>query len=103
MSLPNSVGIEPVMSLEESHLRRRGAVARRAGRQGRGENSQLLQRRELADLGRDRAVDLVVGEVPATPRNGRAPRRASGTRGELAGPLAPVSYTHLTLPTILRV
>ena len=66
-------------------LRRRGAVARRAGRRGRGGNSQLRQPRELAELGRDRAVDLGVVEVPATSRGGRAARRASGTRGELAG------------------
>ena len=31
--------------------------------------------------GRDRAADLVLAEVPATPRGGRAARRASGTRG----------------------
>ena len=70
----------PVISFPSRYLRRRGAVARRAGRQGRGENSQLRQRREQADLGRERAVDLVVEEVPAPSRNGRAPRRASGTR-----------------------
>ena len=65
------------------------AVARRAGRPGRGGNSQVLQRRELADLGRDPTLDLVEAEIPATPRGGRAPRRASGTRGELAGAPAP--------------
>jgi hypothetical protein len=82
-------GNVPSILLSSRYLRRRGAVARRAGRRGRGGNSQLLQRRELAELGRDRAVDLVAVEVPATPLGGRAPRRASGTRGELAGPPAP--------------
>ena len=86
-SWPIVVGIGPVIPLLLRVLRRRGAVARRAGRRGRGGNSQVLQRRELADLGRDRAVDLVLMEPPATPRVGRAPRRASGgTRGELAAP-----------------
>ena len=79
----------PVILLPSSHLRRRGAVARRAGRRGRGGNSQGVQRRELADLVRDRSFDLVVLEVPATSRAVRALRRASGTRGELAGTPAP--------------
>ena len=89
LSWPISVGIGPVIWFSWRRLRRRGAVARRAGRRGRGGNSQLGQRRELADLGRERAGDLVVVEVPATPRGGRAARRASGTRGELAA--APAS------------
>ena len=88
-SWPISVGTVPVIELELRSLRRRGAVARRAGRRGRGGNSQLLQRRELAELGRDRAGDLGAIDVPATPRVGRAPRRASGTRGELARSSAP--------------
>jgi hypothetical protein len=46
-------------------------------------NSQARQRREQADLGRDRAGDVVPAEVPATPKVGRASRRASGTRAEL--------------------
>ena len=85
VSWPISGGIGPSILLPSRDLRRRGSVARRAGRRGRGGNSQDRQRRELADLGRERADDLVVGEPPATPRGGRAPRRASGTRGELAG------------------
>ena len=44
---------------------------------------------DVAEVARDRAVDLVVVEVPATPRGGRAPRRVSGTRGHLAGTPAP--------------
>ena len=84
VSWPISVGIGPSILLLLSNLRRRGAVAWRAGRRGRGVNSQPRQLRELADLGRDRAVDLVVAEQPATPRGGRVARRASGTRGELA-------------------
>ena len=84
VSSPISVGIEPVILLWPRNLRGRGAVARRVGRRGRGGNSQQVQRRELADLGRDRAGDLVGREVPATPRGGRAARRASadarGTR-----------------------
>ena len=44
---------------------------------------------DLADLGRERAEDLVLVELPATARGGRPPRRASGTRGELAGASAP--------------
>ena len=84
-----SSGNVPVIWLFSRRLRRRGSVARRAGQhRGRGENSQVVQLLELAELGRDRAGDLVVGEVPTTPRVGRAPRRASGTRGELAGPTA---------------
>ena len=51
--------------MELRSLRRRGAVARCAGRRGRGGNSQDLQFRELADLGRDRADDLVVAELCA--------------------------------------
>ena len=47
-------------------------------------NSQGRQRREQAELCRERAGDLVDVELPATPRGVRAPRRASGTRGELA-------------------
>ena len=85
-----SSGNVPVIWLFSRRLRRRGSVARRAGQhRGRGENSQVVQLLELAELGRDRAGDLVVGEVPTTPRVGRAPRRASGTRGELAGTSAP--------------
>ena len=85
-----SSGNVPVIWLFSRRLRRRGSVARRAGQhRGRGENSQVVQLLELAELGRDRAGDLVVGEVPTTPRVGRAPRRASGTRGELAGTAAP--------------
>ena len=82
-------GIVPVILFSLSHLRRRRAVARRAGRRGRGRNSQVVQRRELADLGRDRAGDLVVVDPPATSKVGRAPRRASGTRRKLAGTPAP--------------
>ena len=89
LSWPISVGIGPVILFSSSHLRRRTAVARRAGRRGRGGDSQVRQLLELAHLGRDRAFDLVAAEVPATPRRGRAPRRASGTRGELAGASAP--------------
>ena len=82
----SSTGNVPeILLLFSRDLRRRGSVARRAGRRGRGGKSQVRQLRELADLGRDRAVDLVGLEVPATPRRGRAARRASGTRGELAG------------------
>ena len=84
VSRPIVVRIEPVILLPSRRLRRRGSVARRAGRRGRGRSSQGRERRELADLGRERAGDLVVLEAPATPRGGRAPRRASGTRGELA-------------------
>ena len=80
-----SLGNVPVILLLLRYLQRRGAVARRAGRRGRGGNSQGRQRPERADLGRDRAVDLVLGEEAATPSGGRAARRASGTRGELAG------------------
>ena len=93
VSRPISGGIGPVIWLLLSSLRRRGTVARRVRRRGRGGNSQGRQRRELADLGRDRAGDLVVGEVPATPRVGRAPRRASGTRGKLAGPSSPRDHS----------
>ena len=82
-------GNVPVILLCRRYLRRRGAVVRRAGRRGRGGDSQGRQRRELADLGRERTLDLVFVEVPATPRVGRAPRRAAGTRGELAGTSAP--------------
>jgi len=89
VSWPIWGGILPEIPLSTRRLRRRGAVARRAGRRGRGGNSQLRQRREQADLGRDLAGDPVVDEAPATPRGGRAPRRASGTRGELAGTSAP--------------
>ena len=88
-TLQSSGGNVPAIWLFSRRLRRRGAVERRAGRRGRGGNSQLLQLRELADLGRDRAFDLVVLEVPATPSVGRASRRVSGTRGELAGAPAP--------------
>ena len=63
VSWPISVGIGPSISLKWRSLRRRGAVARRAGRRGRGGNSQEPQRRELAELGRDRAVELVVEEI----------------------------------------
>ena len=58
---------------------------RRAGRRGRGGNSQVRQRRELADLGRDRADDLVAAEVPATPRGvtQRAGRRGRGVNAQL--------------------
>ena len=89
VSWPISVGIVPSICWLRRLLRRRRAVAGRAGRRGRGGHSQVRQRREQADLGRDRAVDLVEWELPATPRGGRAPRRASGTRGELAGTSAP--------------
>mmetsp|Transcript_31305 Transcript_31305/g.101632 ORF Transcript_31305/g.101632 Transcript_31305/m.101632 type:complete len:276 (+) Transcript_31305:435-1262(+) len=44
---------------------------------------------DVAEGERERAGDLVFVEVPTTPRRGRAPRRASGTRGELAGISAP--------------
>ena len=74
-----SAGIVPVILLLLRYLRRRGAVARRAGRRGRGGNSQAQQPRELAEPDRDRAGDLVVVEDPATPRNGRA--RRAGRRG----------------------
>ena len=77
-----SSGNVPVIWLFSRRLRRRGSVARRAGQhRGRGENSQVVQLLELAELGRDRAGDLVVVEPPATPRVGRAPRRASGDAG----------------------
>ena len=73
-----SSGNVPVILLFSRYLRRRGSVARRAGQhRGRGGNSQGRQRREQAELGRERAGDLVVVEVPTTPRVGRAPRRAS--------------------------
>ena len=84
VSLPTSFGIGPVIWLRSRYLRRRGAVACRAVRRGRWGDSQLRQRREQADLGRDRAGDLVHIEAPATSRGGRAPRRASATRGERA-------------------
>ena len=84
-----STGNVPVIWLFSRYLRRRGSVARRAGHRGRGENSQVVQLLELAELGRDRADDLVVVEGPATPRGGRAAIRASGTRGKLAGTAAP--------------
>ena len=84
VSWPISGGIVPVIMFPERALRRRGAVARRAGRRGRGGNSQERQRREQADLDRDRALELVVPENPATPRVGRAPSRALETRGGLA-------------------
>ena len=89
VSWPISTGNVPVIWLARRTLRRRRSVALRAGRRGRGGNSQGLQRRELADLGRQRADDLVDAEDPATPRDGRAPRRASVTRGELAVHSAP--------------
>ena len=132
VSRPISVGIGPVIWLEGPHLRRRRSVARRAGRRGRGGNSQGLRRMGVVGFTKDRdacgvtprpseiaavrraagrdevgvaglgvarldvaeserkcAGDLVVVEVPATPRNGRAARRASGTRRELAGTPAP--------------
>ena len=54
-----------MMWLSLRYLRRRGTVARRAGRRGRGGNSQERQLLELADLGRDRAGDLVVVEGQA--------------------------------------
>ena len=44
---------------------------------------------DVAEGERESAGDLVFVEVPTTPRRGRAPRRASGTRGELAAPPAP--------------
>ena len=44
---------------------------------------------DVAESERERAGDVVGVEVPRTPRVGRAPRRASGTRGELAAPSAP--------------
>ena len=81
VSLSITAGIGPAIWFLSRPLRRRGAVARRAGRRGRGGNSQPLQLGELADLGRDRAVDLIAAEVPATPRGGRAPRRASWDAG----------------------
>ena len=66
-----SSGNVPVIWLFSRRLRRRGSVARRAGQhRGRGENSQVVQLLELAELGRDRADDLVALEVPATPRGG---------------------------------
>ena len=66
------------------------AAARRAARRDEvGIASVGLASRDAAKLGRERAGDLVFLEPPATPRGGRAPRRASGTRGELAGSAAP--------------
>ena len=87
MSRPVSVGIGPVSWLEPRALRRRGADARRFGRRGRGGASQPGQRREQADLSRDRALDLVVVEPPA-PR-GRS-RAASGV-GDAGGARSSVS------------
>ena len=82
-----AIGNVPVIPLKTRSLRRRGlAVARRAGCRGRGGNSQVRQRSELKELGRDLA-DLKSVGVPATPGFGRAPRRASGTRRELVGQL----------------
>ena len=65
------------------------AAVRRAAR--RDEVGAILGRakRDLAEGARDRAGDLVAFEPPATPRGGRAPGRASGTRGELARCPAP--------------
>ena len=40
---------------------------------------------DVAEGERERAGDVVVVEPPVTPRRGRAARRASGARGELAG------------------
>ena len=66
------------------------AAARRAARRDEvGIASAGLASRDAAQLERERAGDLVVVEVPATPRRVRAPRRASGTRGKLAGTTAP--------------
>ena len=54
VSWPISGGNVPVIWLLWSHLRRRGAVARRAGRRGRGGNSQLCRRRGIVGLAKDR-------------------------------------------------
>src|SRR5665811_2612320 len=58
----------------------------------------------LVEWGRRRAVGIILGEAPApdgvTARPLGARVRADGP---LLPPLAPVSYTHLMLPTILRV
>ena len=84
-----AIGNVPGIPLKTRSLRRRGlAVARRAGCRGRGGNSQVRQRREIADLGRERAVDLVVVEVPATPKV--SPRAAPGV-GDAGGTRRSVS------------
>ena len=61
VSWPMSAGIVPVILLLLRYLRRRGAVARRAGRRGRGGNSQRPRRRGIVGLAEDHNVDLVLG------------------------------------------
>ena len=43
------------------------------------------------------------GEVLVTPRNGERQERRQGETGGAAVLIQPVSYTHLTLPTIYPV
>ena len=61
----------------------------------------------LAERLADLAVDALIDEADLSPKPALVDRRGNGAHTDLHLGLmhasAPVSYTHLTLPTILRV
>ena len=82
-------GLGIVGSAEDRNTMQIAAVRRAGGRDEVFVAGLSGARMDDAESERERALQLVAGEDPATPRGGRAPRRASGTRGELAGTSAP--------------
>src|SRR5665811_2390978 len=76
-------------------------ATRRSGASPPPSRDRLIARRAVAAATRP-GPDPVVDSAPAAGSPGDC-RRAENMAGEITRGARPVSYTHLTLPTILRV